>query len=210
MAYNLHAELSWDGTEVPLKRLSTPSLLVSAVENGDELLVQKLLTQGDSVACHSEQLDDKTNALGAAARHKRVDILKSLLDEAEKVRLPLKHYLIALAQCQCSMVCSEPVHVMLRSAIEDVRRSAPQTHLSHLYVKTLAGKWLNIAIRLTDTCLQLKNRIHDSEGIPIDDQYLLFNSRWVPEQDTLLDRGLYDGCKVYMLLPIWEFRRTHR
>lgn len=79
-------------------------------------------------------------------------------------------------------------------------------------VKTLTSKRIQIEVSASTTCLQLKEKIRDKEGIPLYDQYLMCDAtkRWIPEAALLGQHGLTKGGLIHLLLPIWKFRVTDR
>ena len=72
-----------------------------------------------------------------------------------------------------------------------------------LYIKTLTGKTVTIPTILSgDTVLMLKERIQDKEGIPVDQQRLIFNGVQLEDSRSLSDYDLSDGSTVCRVLNL--------
>lgn len=74
-----------------------------------------------------------------------------------------------------------------------------------VFVKTLLGQVLKINVSETTTCLQLKEAISREAGPPPHQQYIVHevDHRWIPEDVVLTSRGVGEGSRLQILLPIW-------
>lgn len=69
-------------------------------------------------------------------------------------------------------------------------------------VKTLTGKTITVQIRSTRTVLQLKDAIEDNQGIPPDQQRLIYAGKQLCDERTISEYGITDGCAVHLVLRL--------
>lgn len=67
-------------------------------------------------------------------------------------------------------------------------------------VKTLTGKTLDLDIELSDTITRLKERVEEKEGIPTQQQRLIFGGRAMADDKTASDLGLKAGVTLHLVL----------
>ena len=71
-----------------------------------------------------------------------------------------------------------------------------------IYVMTPDGKRITLTVKASDTIETVKAKIEDEEGIPPDDQILIFAGKELDDEHKVSDHGLKNGSTI-------EFQLRH-
>jgi len=75
-----------------------------------------------------------------------------------------------------------------------------------IFVKTYAGKTIVITIEPYDTVRDLKSRILAMEGIPIEQQRLVFAYRQLEDDMTLVHYNIRNESFVHMIIALGDHK----
>ncbi len=71
-----------------------------------------------------------------------------------------------------------------------------------IFIKTLQGKTLTLDVSDADTIQSVKNKIFEKEGIPQDQQRLVFNGKQLEDDKTIADYNIQADSNIHLVLRL--------
>ena len=91
---------------------------------------------------------------------------------------------------------------MIKKHIEEIKNLPPITKFGELYVRTLTGKVLSLKYEPSLTIEELKAEIQHREGIPPDQQRLIWAGNQLEDYRTLEDYNIRPECTIHLVLRL--------